>query len=299
MKKVIGIGACVLDTIIEMSSYPIEDVKKRANNVFVNGGGPVSNALVCISKLGIETEYIGLLSNDTNGKFLIQDFQKYHVKTEHIKLVDNTSAFTSFIVLAKDKSTRTCVFDKGNVPDDPSLLDLSIIKDASILHLDGNYLNIAIKGAQIAKENNVLVSLDAGSKYPNIESLLPYVDIFIASEEFARAITNLEDVEQAIKKMQKEYHPQVLVITEGKKGGCYIKDNEVKRYKAYEIDCVDTNGAGDTFHGAFLAAYIEGKSLEESIQFASATSAIKCMKAGVRNALPNKKAVEDFLKERN
>ena len=299
MKKVIGIGACVLDTIIEMSSYPIEDVKKRANNVFVNGGGPVSNALVCISKLGIETEYIGLLSNDTNGKFLIQDFQNYHVKTEHVKLVDNTSAFTSFIVLAKDKSTRTCVFDKGNVPDDPSLLDLSVIKDASILHLDGNYLNIAIKGAQIAKENNVLVSLDAGSKYSNIESLLPYVDIFIASEEFARAITNLDDIEQAIRKMQKEYHPQVLVVTEGKKGGCYIQNNEVKRYKAYEIDCVDTNGAGDTFHGAFLAAYIEGKSLEESIQFASATSAIKCMKAGVRSALPNKKTVEDFLKERN
>ena len=86
MKKVIGIGACVLDTIIEMSSYPIEDVKKRANNVFVNGGGPVSNALVCISKLGIETEYIGLLSNDTNGKFLIQDFQIHYYSYCHLHL---------------------------------------------------------------------------------------------------------------------------------------------------------------------------------------------------------------------
>ena len=297
MKKIIGIGANVLDTIIEMDSYPNEDIKKKAERVFVSGGGPVSNALVCISKLGIETEYIGLLSNDNNGHFLVDEFKKYGVKTNNIKYVDNTTAFTSFIVLAKDKGTRTCIFDKGNVPDNPKLLDLSEVSKADILHLDGNYLNIALEAAKIAKQNNVLVSLDAGSKYPNIELLLPYVDILIPSEDFARKITGENEIDKAILVLKKKYNPKVLVVTEGAKGGSFAVNNEIKHYKAFKVNCVDSNGAGDTFHGAFLVAYLEGKSIEKCVVFASATSAIKCQKAGVRTALPNKQEVEAFLKK--
>ena len=297
MKKVIGIGACVLDTIIEMETYPDEDIKKKAEKVFVSGGGPVSNALVCLSKLGVEAEFLGLLSNDNNGHYLKDEFEKYGVKTSNINFIDNTTAFTSFIVLAKDKGTRTCVFDKGSVPDDPKLLDLSKVLDADVLHLDGNYLNIALDAAKLAKKNGVLVSLDAGSKYPNIESLLPYVDILIPSEDFARKVTGETDIDKAILKLQKEYNPKVLVVTEGAKGGSFAVNNEVKHYNAFKINCVDSNGAGDTFHGAFLAAYLDGKTIEECVRFASATSAIKCQKAGVRTALPNKQQVEAFLQK--
>lgn len=298
MKKVIGIGACVLDTIIEMDSYPEEDIKKQANNVFISGGGPVSNALVCIAKLGLEAEYIGLLSNDNNGKFLIDEFHQYHVKTSNCVLLDNKKAFTSFIILSKEKGTRTCIFDRGTMVDDPALLDLSVIKTADALHLDGNYLNTAIKAAQIAKENNVLVSLDAGSLYRDIEKLTPYVDILIPSEEFARAISHKDNLEEAIMWLQQKYNPKVLVVTEGAKGGLFMDNGVVRHYDAFKINCVDSNGAGDTFHGAFLAAYLEGKSIEEAVRFASATSAIKCQKAGVRTALPNKQEVESFLEER-
>ncbi len=299
MKKVVGIGACVLDTLIEMDKYPNEDIKIKANNVFASGGGPVSNALVCISKLGLQTEYLGLLSNDASGQRLIQEFKQYNVETKNIKCVDNTSAFTSFIVLAKDKGTRTCVFDKGSVPDDPSLLDLSTIKSADILHLDGNYLNIAKAGIKVAKENGVLISLDAGSVYPHIEDIMEYIDILIPSEEFALKYTKKNNPEEAILELNNMYHPKVLVVTQGSKGGIYLKDNIVHHYNAFKIDCVDSNGAGDTFHGAFLARYLEGKSIEECVMFASATSAIKCQKAGVRVALPNKEEVESFLKARS
>lgn len=298
MKKVVGVGASVLDTLIEMDSYPNEDIKIKANNVFLSGGGPVSNALVCISKLGLKAEYLGLLSNDTSGERLIKEFNEYGVSTTNVIKINNTSAFTSFIVLAKDKGTRTCVFDRGSVPDDPSLLDYSSVKEADILHLDGNYLNIAKEAIRAAKENKVLVSLDAGSVYPYIEEILDDVDIFIASEDFARKLTKEEDNTKAIVRLNEMYHPLVLVVTEGAKGGLYIKNDKVYSYNAFKINCVDSNGAGDTFHGAYLAAFLEGKDIKECVRFASATSAIKCMKAGVRNALPNKEEVISFLKER-
>lgn len=298
MKKIIGIGASVLDTIIEMDDYPLEDSKKKIDNVFSSGGGPVGNALVCISKLGVQSAYLGLLSNDNNGKRLAEEFDEYHVSTEHITYVDNTKAFTSYIVLNKKKGTRTCVFDRGSVPDDPSLLDLNVIKDYDILHLDGNFINIAISGAKKAKEFNKLVSLDAGTVYPRIKELLPYVDIFIASEDFVRTLTCENDVEKGLLIIKEMYNPKVLVATQGVLGGCYYEDGVVHHYDSFKVDCVDSNGAGDTFHGAFLVAYLDGMNLKDCCLFASATSAIKCQKAGVRIALPEKEKVLTFLSER-
>ena len=298
MSKIIGIGAAVLDTVIEMESFPEEDAKIKADNIFSTGGGPVGNALVCISKLGIECAFLGLLSKNNNGLQLVDEFKQYNVDTKYIKLLENTQGITSYIILNKEKGTRTCIFDRGNVPDDPSLLDFECIKDYDILHLDGNYLNTAIEGAKVAKKYGKKVSLDAGTAYPGIEKLLPYVDILITSEDFALKITNKSDVEEAMVLLNDKYHPEVLAVTQGSKGGCYLKNNVIHHYNSYKVDCVDSNGAGDTFHGAFLVAYLDGMSLKDCCLFASATSAIKCQKAGVRIALPEKEKVLTFLSER-
>ena len=79
MSKVVGLGACVLDTLINCDSYPTEDTKKRAESVFLSGGGPVGNALVVISKLGVKAEVIGALADDNAGTYLIDDFKRYSV----------------------------------------------------------------------------------------------------------------------------------------------------------------------------------------------------------------------------
>ncbi len=298
MKKVIGVGACVLDTYIEMDSYPKEDIKIRANRVFSCGGGPVGNALVGIAKLGVQAAYLGSLSNDAYGHQLVDEFKQFGVCTNNIKLLDNIDAFKAFIILGENKGTRTVLFDKGTIPDDPSLLNLEAIQDFDVLHLDGNFMNLAIESAKIAKKYHKIVSLDAGSPYPRVEELLPYVDILIPSESFALKFTGKDTVDDAIMDLYLKYKPKVLVVTQGPRGGTYIEDEKVHHYEAFKINCIDSNGAGDIFHGAFLVAYLEGKSLLDSIYFASATSALKCMKVGVRNALPNKNEVEAFLKAR-
>ena len=298
MKKVVGIGACVLDTIIQIDSYPLEDSKHRADDSFSCGGGPTSTALVCIAKLGVEAEYLGTVSGDSYGKQLIDEFKRYGVQCNNVNINYNVKAFTSYILLSKESGSRTVVFDKGNIPDEPKQVNLERVLTADILHLDGNYLNTAIAAAKLAKEHNVLVSLDAGSAYPNIEKLVPFVDILIPSEDFALKFTGKKTVDEAILALYKKYQPKVLVVTQGSKGGTYIENGKIHHYDAFKIKCVDSNGAGDTFHGAFLVAYLLGKNLQECIRFASATSAIKCQKAGVRTALPNMQEVEAFLKTR-
>ena len=283
MKKVVGLGACVLDTLINCDKYPLEDTKQKAQGVFLSGGGPVGNALVVMSKLGVETEVVGGFGSDNAGKYLLDDFKKYGVKTDNASIIEGATSFVSYIVLNEAKATRTCVFDRGSVPDEPKNINKQVIDGASLIHLDGNYLNCAITLAKHAKEKGVKVSLDAGGLYENIEKLLPYVDILIPSKEFALGFTKKEDIPSAIICLQEKYSPEILVVTDGSNGGYYYENGEILHYDSVKVKAVDTNGAGDTFHGAFITAYLEEKSIKECCDFASKIAGYKCSNKGARN----------------
>jgi sulfofructose kinase len=284
----------VLDTLISCDSYPAEDKKQRAESIFLSGGGPVGNALVVISKLGVKAEVIGGFGSDNAGKYLLDDFKKYGVGVENATVIDGATSFTSHIVLAKNKASRTCVFDRGSVPDEPSNLQLSAIDNADVLHLDGNYLECAIAAAKYAKEKGVEVSLDAGGLYTGIERLLPYVDILIPSAEFALGLTKKSTIEATMYALNAKYSPKILVVTDGSNGGYYMQNGQAVHYESVKVKAVDTNGAGDTFHGAFVAAYCEGKTIEKCCEFASKVAAYKCTQIGARTYALNKDIADNL-----
>ena len=93
MKKVVGLGACVLDTLINCDTYPTEDTKQKAESIFLSGGGPVGNALVVISKLGVQAEVIGAFGGDSAGQYLLEDFKKYGVSIENATVLANATSF--------------------------------------------------------------------------------------------------------------------------------------------------------------------------------------------------------------
>ena len=64
MKRLVGLGACVYDTLITCAEYPAEDTKKKSERVFHSGGGPVGNALVIASKLGLDCSIVGAFADD-------------------------------------------------------------------------------------------------------------------------------------------------------------------------------------------------------------------------------------------
>ena len=294
MKKVVGLGACVLDTLINCDRYPTEDTKQKAQSIFLSGGGPVGNALVVISKLGVQAEVIGGFGGDNAGEYLLNDFKKYGVGTENATLLQEKTSFTSYIVLAGDKATRTCVFDRGTVPDEPSYLRLSAIDGADVLHLDGNYLECAVAAAKYAKTKGVKVSLDAGGLYQGIETLLPLVDILIPSAEFALGFTGEQTIAQAMAVLYEKYKPEVLVVTDGSNGGYYYENGAILHYDSVKVKAVDTNGAGDTFHGAFVAGYCYGKTIKDCCEFASKVAGYKCTFKGARTYPLNKEIAENL-----
>ena len=93
------------------------------------------------------------------------------------------------------------------------------------------------------------------------------------------------------------YHPAVVVITQGRRGGILFDGTKPTAYPIYPARVVDSNGAGDVFHGAFAAALLRGYDFLTCCHFASATSALKCTGIGARESVPDFETVRTYLKE--
>lgn len=298
MNKIVGIGACVFDTLYNIPSYPKEDTKMRATGSKPAGGGPTATGLVAAQKLGVETAYIGVLSDDNGGVFLKKDFEKYGVDTGLIDVKSGYRSFASVLWLSADTTARTCVFDKGDLP---ALVlndeQIEAIKSAEILMVDGNEMDAAVEAAKIARANGTKVLYDCGGLYAGVERLLALTDIMIPSEEFSLGHTGAATAEEAAKKLYDTYHPEVVVITQGKKGGIIYDGKEIISYPIYPAVVVDSNGSGDVFHGAFAAAMCKGYGYLKCCHFSSAVSGLKCTGVGARESVPSFETVKEYMKE--
>ena len=298
MAKIVGIGANVFDTLYNIPTYPTEDTKMRATASKTAGGGPVATGLVAAQKLGEETAYIGVLSDDNGGRFLKEDFEKYGVETNFIDIKSGYRSFASVLWLCADTTTRTCVFDRGDLPPlQLSETQKQAIKDAEILMVDGNEMEAAVEGAKIARANGTKVLYDCGGLYDGVERLLELTDIMIPSEEFSLGHTGCKTAEEAAKKLYETYNPEVIVITQGKRGGIIYDGEKITAYPIYPAVVVDSNGSGDVFHGAFAAAVVKGYNYLKCCHFSSAVSGLKCTGIGARESVPDFETTKKYLKE--
>ena len=298
MVQIVGIGANVCDTLITLGKYPTEDTKTRCEAIRRSGGGPVATGLVAAAKLGAKCAFIGNLSDDGDGRFLADDFKRFGVSTEYCKTLPGYASFTSCIWLARDNATRTVVFDRGNLPG--TELDArakAAIAEATVLMVDGNDLDAAVEAAKIARENGTKVLYDAGGRYEGVERLLPLADYLIPSEEFALGHTGAKSTEEAAKILFAKYSPALVVVTQGKRGGILFDGKTARAYPALPVEAVDSNGAGDVFHGAFAFALTQGYDPFSACVFSSAVSALKCRKTGARDGAPDYRETIAFLKE--
>ena len=298
MIQVIGIGAALFDMLMTAGTFPEEDTKIEGISTKIQCGGPCATALVALAKLGVSAEYMGTVGDDMYGRYILGEFRKYGVDVSKVHVVPGAVSFHSFVLCNVKNASRTCIWNKGSVPmPQKEDIDLDVLKNAAYLHMDGHQLDTAVYAARKAREYGVKTSLDAGGVYPGIERLLPFIDILIPSEEFAQKLTGKADACEAAAILEKRYHPEILLITQGAKGGFLWKNEKSIRYRAFKVNAIDTNGAGDTFHGAFLAGRLKGMDVLEAAEFASAVSALKCTRFGAQEGIPGLEEAENFLKQ--
>jgi ribokinase len=293
--KIIGLGYASLDCLALLPRIPIDDKVEIIKNL-IQGGGPAATAIVAASRLGAQTGFIGAVGDDDHGRNIIKEFQTEGIDTRGVVIRKNADSPAAYCWIDEKTGQRSIAWTHGSiVPIASQEIDIEQIRNARALHLDGHQTQAAIFAAEIARKYGVTVSLDAGTMVPDIKHLVELADIVIASEAFAAKFTGEMDTQNAVKRIFARGQTKFAGITMGNKGSIGFDGEKEYFQPAFSIKAVDTTGAGDVFHGAFLYAHVNGSDWQTCMRFASAVAAIKCMKLGGRSNIPTLQEAERFL----
>jgi sugar/nucleoside kinase (ribokinase family) len=295
---IVGLGMATVDIMTLVPRLPQRDDVFRARSILLEGGGPVATALVAAARLGASTSYLGPFSPTTWGDLARTGLSNEGVDSTHAPFRASGEQTVSVILVDQATGQRSILYDSGEMQDlSPDEVPAELIASARALHLDGVHLEAACRAAEIAREAGATVSFDGGAAepWPGAERLLPLVDLMVVARRFAEQHTGQSDPRQAGPALLETYGPRQVVITDGPRG-CWYWDREQSLHQpAFPTDVVDTTGAGDVFHGAYLYAFLQDWPARRCLAFASATAALKCRALGGRAGIPPRDQVEAAL----
>jgi len=301
---IVGLGLATLDILIRLGDLPTWERGAGCSAVGLDGGGPVGTACVAAARLGARVGFVGTAGNDQLASLKVQSLQEDGVDLSY--LVRREEPENQVVVVYVNQETGERIFSGlhsfGSVSLQVDELDQAYITSASYLHLDGTHPEAALQAAQWMRIAGKKVSLDCaksdGKKiWGKLQELIPYTDILICGSGFGRALTGYADLWQAGEAML-SLGPQIVVQTEGKDGSYTLTAGERFHTPAFDVKVVDTTGAGDVFHGAYLVGLLRGWDLKKVALFASAVSAIKCNNLGGRTGIPTFEQTIAFLRQR-
>jgi sulfofructose kinase len=292
----LGFGVCPIDYLCILKSYPQLDDKIETLQSDVQGGGPVPTAMATLSKLGKRTAFMGRVGNDPEGQFVKKELEEEGVNTDYLIIDPQMKTPKAFIWIDKKTGKRTVVLDQPELKKTRSSeLDFLNRIETKYLHVDARNVDINIYLAKWAKKIGAEVVLDMGSLRGDFTRVLPLVDHLVVSHRFASGYTGSTDPTGACEKLLSEGF-KAVVITLGEEGAVGATGDEVFHVPGYKVKAVDTTGAGDVFHGAFIYGLLENWDLEKIIQFSNACAALKCTKLGGRAGIPTLAEAKNFLK---
>ena len=302
--SILCVGQIVFDILVRPVNDKILDRDSTLVDTisFSNGGDALNVAMIC-NKLGGSVGFSGKIGNDDKGKFLLEKINSNGLSTDGLKIDDNAST-SSVICLIHENGGRNFLYEGGaNNEFFIGDLKLSILKNYDIVFVGGTFMlpRFDGEGAAIlfreAKKQGKITAMDVsydttGQWMKIIGPCLEYLDYFLPSIGEAKEITGFDDVES----MALEFirlGVKHVVIKMGK-DGIYIKDDQLDMYlPPFDVEVIDTTGAGDSFVSGFLTGIDHGLALKECADLGQA-SAAHCIQA-----IGSTTGVVDFNKTRN
>ncbi len=311
---VYGIGNALVDIVTEVSEDFITEnnvekgvmtlvEEERQNELLkamkiteehMHGGGSAANTLVAVSQFGGKGFYSCKVANDFEGAFFLKDLKANGLDTFLTLETAPEGTTGKVLVMTTPDAERTMNTYLG-ITSDFSINEVHdyALKDSKYLYLEGYLVTSETglaamrKAKKMAEENDVKVALTfsdpAMVKYfkDQMESVVgASVDLLFCNEEEAKLFTgkdDLQDAREELKKVAKKF-----AITQGKNGAIIFDGDTFIDIEPYQVEAVDSNGAGDMFSGAFLYAITNGHSFADAGKLASMASSKIVTKFGPR-----------------
>jgi sulfofructose kinase len=295
---VAGIGLNATDTLILVRHFPAYAGKTAFEREILSPGGQVASALVTCARLGLRVKYIGTVGDDERGRIQLQSLEEAGINLEDVEVRPNCPNQTAYILIDQSTGERTVLWKRQEcLRLDPDAITPEKITAARLLHVDGHDTPAVAKAAEIARRHGIPVTLDVDTIYSGLESLFPHVDYLVASSEFPLQWTHTGDPFRALEMIQEEYRIPVAAMTLGAHGALARAHGQFIYSPAFVVNCVDTTGAGDVFHGAFCYSVIENMPLRDALEFSNAMAALNCTALGARGRIASLVDAQAFIEK--
>jgi sugar/nucleoside kinase (ribokinase family) len=284
------IGHAYIDVTFVADDMPQGDDKSVAKDYAVAFGGNATTAAFCCAKLGVIPDLITTNSNDWLGRMFMDMAAKYGISV-HPRKVKRSSL--SFIMPKDGKRAIVRARDDSYLHPYPHLN----LGNCRALHLDGHLADAAMYYAKEFRKLGRLVSLDGGGLRSNTPELLSFVDVAVVAERLCEQMS-LSETEML--DYLKSKGVKIGGVTAGERGMLwYDESGKVQHLPALNVPkalVVDTNGAGDIFHGAYMYSYLSRplSRWEEHFRYARGASTHAIQYLGNEAKLPTRADIESI-----
>jgi fructokinase len=287
-----------------------------------NPGGAPANVLAALSKLNIKTSFIGKVGNDQFGYFLKAQLKENNIDTSNLLFSEKFNTTLAFVHLDQtgDRSFHFYREPGADIKLMKEEINEEVIQLSKIFHFGSLSMThepaatATFTAIDYAKKHNLMISYDPNLRIPLWDSLdhakemikkgLKYADIVKLSEEELEFLTGYDDVEKGSEVIKKQYDCSLVFVTLGSKGCFYQSKNGSGKTEGFNVDVVDTTGAGDAFVGGALYKILESNKhingfskgeLDAVAIFANAVGAFATVSKGGIPSMPTMEQIEKLL----
>ena len=283
---VVGVGLNATDTLLLVSHFPAYAGKVPFDEEILSPGGQVASAMVTCAALGLRTKYIGTVGDDERGRIQMESLLQSGINLDHVQLRKGCANQSAYIIIDRGTGERTVLWRRPEcLRISPDEIAPEQITCARMLHIDGHDTQAVERAARMARAAGIPVTVDVDTIYHGFDRVLPHVDYLVASSEFPVQWTNESDPFKALEMIQSEYKMRVAAMTLGAHGALALENGRFVYSPAFVVNCADTTGAGDVFHGAFCYSVLEGMPMREALDFSNAMAALNCLSIGARGGI--------------
>jgi ribokinase len=289
MIRIAVVGSSSMDLVVTSAKRPMAGETVLGESFITVPGGKGANQAVAAARLGAEVSMVGCVGDDVYGEIILDNLKKNHVNTKYVEPVTGSASGTAHITLSEGDNSIIVV--KGaNDFITPEYVEKAkkVIEESDIVLVQQEIPEETVE--YLADLCNMLqkrLLLNPAPARKLSEAVIQQASFLTPNEHEFEILFDGRDRTEVLTE-----YPNKLFITEGKNGVRYFDGHEEKVVPSFEVEAVDTTGAGDTFNAAFAVAVAEGKSFDESLLFANRAASISVTKVGAQGGMPQRVEVE-------
>lgn len=295
--EIVVVGSANMDVVFSTSRIPSPGETLLATSLARYAGGKGLNQAVAAARAGSRTSFIGALGRDESGNALFDTMTDAGINSDCVRRVPEDSG-QAFIVLADSAENTIIVASGANATvTDLTQAEREVVASSAVVLMQLELpLSVVVEAARVARDAGTVVILNAAPAHSLSDDLIANLDYLMVNEHEACIVGGSDDLEEASLRLSTKV--KYLVVTLGAEGSALYEDGHlVAHVPAFNVEAVDTTGAGDTYCGAFAAAIAEGRPVTAAAEFATVAAALSVQVHGAVPSIPTRDRIDAMLSE--